>query len=111
MTGLTRVPASCTLPTAEQPLRIAAWDALLAERLHTLDRTGPLRLRLVLAGGEGVEEKVRDLADRESDCCSFFTFTVRTVADAVHLDVAVDGAHQAVLEALQARAAAGGTAP
>ncbi|MGA5148187.1 hypothetical protein ACPCSF_24575 [Streptomyces griseoincarnatus] len=57
----TRVPQSCTLPTMEQPLRVAAFDALFAERLAGVSRPDRLRLELVLAGGEGVEETVRDL--------------------------------------------------
>ncbi|MEU3057469.1 hypothetical protein [Streptomyces griseus] len=104
MTEPAWVPSSCTLPTEEQPLRVAEWDALFAERLTALSRPALLRLRLDLTGGPGVAERVRELASRESACCSFFTFTVATGGDRVHLDVSVDGAHAAVLEALAARA-------
>ncbi|MDX3594576.1 hypothetical protein PV749_25985 [Streptomyces sp. ID03-2B] len=100
---------SCTLPTEEQPLRVAEWDALFAERLTTLSRPSALRLRLDLAGGPGVAERVRELASRESACCSFFTFAVSAASsgeDRVHLDVSVDEGHASVLEALAARAGA-----
>ncbi|MFF0502130.1 hypothetical protein ACFYUH_00805 [Streptomyces fimicarius] len=104
------VPPSCTLPTEEQPLRVAEWDALFAERLTALSRPSALRLRLDLAGGQGVAERVRELASRESACCSFFTFAVSAAAssgeDRVHLDVSVDEGHASVLEALAARAGA-----
>ncbi|MEJ8639067.1 hypothetical protein [Streptomyces sp. MS2.AVA.5] len=102
----TWVPRSCTLPTAEQPLRVAEFDALFAERLSETSRPDQLRLELVLAGGEGVEETVRDLVGRESGCCSFFTFTVHPGPERIRLDVEVDGAHETVLDALQERAAA-----
>ncbi|WP_256123220.1 hypothetical protein [Streptomyces sp. EN16] len=63
------------LPTEEQPLRVAEWDTLFSERLIASSRPHPLRLRLDLASGPGVEERVHDLVARESGCCSFFTFT------------------------------------
>ncbi|MFD4153505.1 hypothetical protein ACFWR4_12240 [Streptomyces hydrogenans] len=108
MSDLAWAPRSCTLPSEEQPLRVAEWDALFSERLTSLSRPQSLRLRLSLAGGEGVEERVRDLAERENGCCSFFTFTTTTDQDLIHLDIAVDRAHEAVLDALAARTAAAG---
>lgn len=49
---------------------------------------------------------MRDLVARESGCCSFFTFTVRPGPQDIGLDVEVDGAQEAVLDALQERATA-----
>lgn len=106
MSDLAWVPQSCTLPTEERPLRVAEWDALFAERLTSLSRPEPLRLCLDLAGGPGVEDRVRDLVARESDCCSFFTFTINVVEDQIGLDITVDQAHEAVLDALALRTAA-----
>ncbi|MFB8128739.1 hypothetical protein [Streptomyces mirabilis] len=101
----TWVPASCTLPTTEQPLRVAEFDALFAERLTETARPEPLRLLLVLSGRPGVEDHVRDLVARESGCCSFFTFTVSAGPEQIRLDIEVDAEHEAVLDALQERAA------
>ncbi|MFE7580108.1 hypothetical protein ACFU5Y_00905 [Streptomyces gardneri] len=98
------VPASCTLPTVEQPLRVAEFDALFTEHLTGSDRPDPLRLELVLAGSEGVAGTVDDLVARESGCCSFFTFTVTSAPEQIRLEIEVDGAHEAVLDALHARA-------
>ncbi|GAA3369909.1 hypothetical protein GCM10020367_14430 [Streptomyces sannanensis] len=106
MSDLAWVPQSCTLPTEERPLRVAEWDALFAERLTSLSRPQPLHLRLDLAGGEGVEDRVRDLVERESGCCSFFTFTTIPGKDLIRLDISVDQVHEAVLDALTARTAA-----
>lgn len=103
---MTWVPQSCTLPSAEQPLRVAEFDALFSERLVGTCRSDRLRLELVLTGGEGVEETVRDLVARESGCCSFFTFTVRPGPEEIRLDVVVEGTHEAVLDALEERATA-----
>ncbi|MFD3498124.1 hypothetical protein ACFWWT_35460 [Streptomyces sp. NPDC058676] len=100
------VPQSCTLPTDEQPLRVAEWNALFSERLRALTRPQPLQLHLELAGGPGVADRVRDLVERESGCCSFFTFTATPGPDSVRLDISVNQPHEAVLDALAARAAA-----
>ncbi|MEV7214086.1 hypothetical protein AB0O31_13455 [Kitasatospora cineracea] len=110
MNGLDWVPSSCTLPTAEQPLRVAEWDALFAERLERVSRPEPLRVRLALRGGDGTEERVRDLVEREGGCCSFFAFTVTAEQGVVVLDIAVDAVHTAVLDALERRAGTVGLA-
>ncbi|AXK34422.1 hypothetical protein DVA86_18985 [Streptomyces armeniacus] len=101
----TWVPQSCTLPTTEQPLRVAEFDVLFRERLCEWTRPDRMRLQLVLRGGPGVAETVRDLVDRESGCCSFFTFSLVVDADRLRLSVTVDEPHQAVLDALQERLA------
>lgn len=41
-------PQACTLPTAEQPLRIAEFDNLFATGLRGLDRVAPTTLQLHL---------------------------------------------------------------
>jgi hypothetical protein len=48
---------------------------------------------------------VRDLVERESECCSFFTFATRG-QDLLRLDVSVNHVHEAVLDAPAARPAA-----
>ncbi|MER8036578.1 hypothetical protein [Streptomyces hydrogenans] len=106
MKDLNWVPQSCTLPTTEQPLRVAEWDTLFSEHLVTVSRPETRRLRLDLTGVPDVERQVRDLADRESGCCSFFTFTTTRSEDLVGLDIEVDPAHVGVLDALADRTAA-----
>lgn len=100
------VPPACTLPTEERLLRVAEWDALFAERLTSLSWPRPLHLRLDLADGEGVHDRVRDLVERESGCCSFFAFTTTAGRDLIRLEITVDQAHEPVLEALAARTTA-----
>src|SRR5688572_5055101 len=94
------VPQSCTLPTEEQPLRLAEWDALFATQTVAPYRPDPLRVRLELPPGAHCEERTRDLAARENGCCSFFGFTVTGSPEGVVLDIAVGEEHEAVLRAL-----------
>ena len=78
--------SACTLPTAERPLRLAEFDTLFAEHL-----TGSTwiddRLRLELTGGDGLRDRVADLAARESECCSFFDFSLSGAGDTIVLEV------------------------
>ena len=68
---------ACTLPTADQPLRVAEFDDLFATALRAIERPDAAgRARLVLAGGDDLAERVQRLADAETACCSFFTFTL-----------------------------------
>ena len=99
------VPQACTLPTAERPLRVAEFDALFAAALRGSVRVGPTRLRLSLDGTDEVEARVKELTARETECCSFFGFTLARRGDAVELEVTVPVEHVDVLAALAARAA------
>ncbi|MFF0311909.1 hypothetical protein ACFYSC_31105 [Streptosporangium sp. NPDC004379] len=106
VSGRAWVPPACTLPTAEQPLRVAEFDALFTEAVQAVRRERPTRLRLELAFSPGHAARAAELAARESGCCSFFAFAV-TVADGdLALEVTVPARHAEVLDALQARAAA-----
>ncbi|MEU8664749.1 hypothetical protein [Actinoplanes philippinensis] len=99
---------ACTLPPAEQPLRLAEFDDLFTAALRSLDRASPTRARLHLAGPAGLAETVRDLTEREMACCSYFDFTVAAAPDidgeTVTLEVRVPQQHIAALTALVERA-------
>ena len=96
------VPQACTLPTPEQPLRVAEFDDLFATALRTLDRREPTYLRL--AFDVSAEQTAGDLTEREAACCSFFTFTLTRCADQLIVDVEVPTGHVDVLDALARRA-------
>lgn len=114
------VPDTCTLPTVECPTRLAEFDALFATALLAQERLSPTRLRWLLRAA--AEPAARDLTARETECCSFFSFTFRRAGSAapgsttapapvrhdepLTVDVAVPPAHVAVLDALAERAAA-----
>jgi hypothetical protein len=93
------VPASCTLPTEERPVRADAFNVLFAE-VRGIDRPDPGRLRLDLHPVPEVAARAAELATRETACCSFFTFTLTATAGTLTLDIAVDAAHTPVLDAL-----------
>ena len=106
---------ACTLPTADQPLRVAEFDDLFATALRAIERPDAAgRARLILAGGADLAERVQGLADAETACCSFFTFALTLLApdqsdggdDAavVALDIEVPAARTDVLGALVERA-------
>jgi hypothetical protein len=100
-------PSACTLPTAEQPLRVAEFDALFAEAVRGVERIDPVRLRLSLDAEPQWAGRAAELAARETGCCSFFTFVLTATGGRLSLEVTVPGQHVDVLDALAARAAAG----
>ena len=106
---MTWVPESCTLPTVEQPLRVAEFDDLFTAVTGPPRRVAPSRLEIVLAADAAAS--ARDLVARETACCSFFTFTLTPCADGVELVTEVPAAQVAVLDAMQRRieAARGGS--
>jgi hypothetical protein len=94
---------ACTLPDAERTLRLAEFDSLFAEAVVGLERNGDAA-RLTLSGPTGLRERVLDLVERESRCCSFFDFTLQGVDDDLELVIAVPPEHRDVLAALADRA-------
>ncbi|MEU7874638.1 hypothetical protein [Dactylosporangium sp. NPDC049140] len=104
------VPDACTLPTAEQPLRLAEFDALFTSAVRDVEAVSATHARMWLTGPPGLESMVRDLAAREAACCSFFTFTITpqpaTDGDVLVLDIEVSAAYTDVLTVLAGRATA-----
>jgi hypothetical protein len=99
--NLAWIPDTCTLPTVEQPLRVAEFDAVFDASLRATERVSATRLRLVL--DPAVDQRLRELTARESQCCSFFTFTFSTESAGLVLDVEVPPSQTAVLDALASR--------
>ncbi|HEY9408662.1 MAG TPA: hypothetical protein VIP77_03690 [Jiangellaceae bacterium] len=101
----TWVPSACALPSAEQPLRVAEFEQLFATSVRTIER--PRADRLVLVLEPTSEATARDLAARETACCSFFDFTFASAAGGdVRLSVGVPAGRAGILDALAQRAAA-----
>ncbi|MFH5226995.1 hypothetical protein [Antrihabitans spumae] len=95
------VPTACTLPTVDQPLRVAEFDALFAQAVSEVSRPEPERLELTIAASD--EEWARELSAKESACCSFFSFAfTRTDAGSL-LSISVPPAYVDVLDALARR--------
>src|SRR5687767_2744023 len=95
-----RVPDACTLPTAEQPVRVAEFEDLFASGLRRLDRVDATHLVLEFDPVRVAARAVQDLAARESQCCSFFAFSVAEPPGRLVLDVVVPQAYAGVLDGL-----------
>lgn len=81
---------ACTLPTAEQPVRVAEFESLFAEALTSTERVSPTRPRFALTGSDNTAARAQDLATRETECCSYFAFTITpTGPDSAVMDVTV----------------------
>lgn len=91
-------PESCTLPTVERPLREQEFERLFRDHLRKVRRVTPTIAELELAAGSA--EPARDLARRETGCCSFFSFDVRDGEEGVVLTVEVPPLNVPVLDAL-----------
>ena len=99
--------AACTLTAAEQPLRVAEWDELFASVRAVEHPAGSAtRAQLILSGEPGLATRTQQLADAETACCSFWTFTVTSPEGStdVVLDIDVPEARADVLAALVSRA-------
>ena len=98
------IPAACTLPTTDRPVRLLELDDLVTAAVRTQQRVDRTVLRWWVDPVYGA--MARDLAARESACCSFFTFCFTPTADLLRVDVSVPDSYTEVLDALAARAAA-----
>ena len=97
--------AACTLPTVEQPVRVAEFDALFAETLASVEQASVVCARFTLSGGAASAHRAQSLADRETGCCSFFAFTITpTGPDSMVMEVTVPNERAEVLAALVQRA-------
>ena len=107
--GPPHVPEACTLPTTEQPLRVAEFDELF--RLVTeIDRPDPTRLQMTLLPAEPtVAAHAAELAAREARCCGFFTFTLTVRQSALQITIETPPAHVGVLNDLADRVTAAST--
>ena len=97
--------SSCMLPAADLPGRLAEFDAAFAAGLRHAEVVSPTHARLVFTADRAQAEALAGLLDRESQCCSFFTFDQRAQGDLVTVDVTVPPGHAETLAALAGRAA------
>lgn len=94
---------ACTLPSVQRPLRLAEFDELFASSARSVVR-GDLEVQIRLTGGDGLLESARDLAERETACCSFFTFLLDGADDDFLMSISVPPERREILDALARRA-------
>lgn len=101
---------ACRLPSADQPMRLAAFEDLFATAVRSVDRVEPTLLRLDLVPDPAVAARAAELAVRESDCCGFFHFDLTAAEGALTLNITVTADRSIVLDGLadQARSAQAG---
>ena len=95
-------PTACTLPTVERPLREQEFNTLFARSLRRVHKVNPTCADLILDPAS--ETDARDLAARETSCCSFFTFEFESASNSLTMRITVPAQHATVLEALVATA-------
>jgi hypothetical protein len=100
------IPASCSLPTVDQPWRRREFDEFFAEDVVSVRRTSPLEVHFGLRAAPEVAGRAANLASQETACCSFFRFDPTMTASQVGMAVTTEPLHAAVLAALTARAQA-----
>lgn len=95
------VPIVCNLRDApDTPAeRIEAYRRLFADAYVGRERTGT-GIRFRFRADDGIEDRVRELADRETRCCGFFSFTTTLAGDEVLWETTVpdDDTARAVLD-------------
>lgn len=95
---------ACTLPTAEQPFRLAEFAGLFAEPLSAIERPDRTQPRLEIDAD--AMNRARDLAAREGECCAFFTCDFHPTTDGkVWMQVGVPAERSGVLDGIAAQAA------
>lgn len=93
-------PQACALPPSQLPLRVAEFDGLFAEAVRGVERVGPTRLRLELQASPQVAGRAAALVAAETECCSFFTFTLTATSGGLALEASVPTPHTGVLDGL-----------
>lgn len=78
---------SCTLDEQGAARRNAEFADVVKRGLRDRRKTPEGTVRLVFDNTEGMESDIRALAERESQCCGFFSFDVRVTNDDVVLEV------------------------
>ncbi|HYN73863.1 MAG TPA: hypothetical protein VES60_15290 [Nakamurella sp.] len=89
-------------------MRVAEFDDLFVTEVRSVTRESNVRATFELPAEPTVAATAANLTARESQCCTFwtFTFTLTMTGGRVTLDVSVPAGHPAVLDALVDRAQA-----
>lgn len=95
----------CTLSETARLTRAAEFSQLFADTVRRVERPEPTRLRLELETGAESAGRTAELIAAETECCSFFTFTLIAMAGSLVLEATVPQAQTSELDALAERAA------
>ena len=91
------IGAACTLDSVEMREQLAEWR-VLRDRATGIEPF-PGGARLMLDGAESLAP-IADLLARESQCCSFYTFTLRIDGPTRQLDISAGAGGEPAVQAL-----------
>jgi hypothetical protein len=91
------LPIACTLHGGDYQERLAWIAALARDELRGVNRED---LRLVLRYAPEVAGRVREMVDKEQDCCAFLDFEVTETAEEVRLTITAPERARDVADAL-----------
>jgi hypothetical protein len=92
-------PIACTLSPNDYAGRLESFRQVVFSHLVAIERTGPTRLRLLLAG-HADPEAVRELLVREQGCCAFMSFTITPADGRLTADLEVPAEAAPTLDAM-----------
>jgi hypothetical protein len=102
-----QIPIACTLEAEAARAQLDEWRALLVGAVERRHRVSIGRLELVLASGFDQVDALVRLAQRETACCAFFTFSIAIGSEALTLVIqAPDGSESILDEFVNAAGAA-----
>jgi len=88
------------LSPAQQPVRAAEWGDLFGAAVLNIRRVSSAAALLELRPDPAVAAQAADLAAREAQCCSFFTFNQTVSGGKLTLEIGVPTEQVATLDAL-----------
>jgi len=80
--------ASCSLTEEDAAQRNAEFADVVQRGLRHRERPSDTTVRLVFENRDGLDDDLRELARRESQCCGFFSFDIDVRDDDIVLEVA-----------------------
>lgn len=89
--------ASCTLSAADVRARLREWAALRDRSTGIREISGGVAISL---DGREPIDRVANLAARESECCPFYTFTVRVEGPSRELQITAGEGRELAVRAL-----------
>jgi hypothetical protein len=94
-----QTPIACSLELNDATEQLGEWHSLLDRVVDRAERISSTRLDLSLLPNVGLDSLLR-IAQREKECCPFFTFTVHIWADCLVLAIEVPDQATGILDQL-----------
>lgn len=91
--------ASCDLDEQGAARRTIEFADVVRRGLRDRERTQD-RVRLTFEREPGLEEDLRGLIRRESECCAFFSFDIDAAGDVITVEVTAPSEKEAYVDAL-----------